>query len=146
MVQDGWLTFLLFFAVSEEVARSGHLEDLGVAVAECIDCQSAKMGYPNDEGLPEHPLYSSGISEGMGAYRLSKSAWLADIESQMKKSRDRIWGSRSSDASSKSPLFHFVVPLKEATFECIARDIRVQGFHRDFDGAFSYVRTRFQEH
>jgi len=148
LVQDGWLTFLLFFAVSEEIGSSGYLDDLGVAVVECIDCQSAKMGYPNDEGFPEHPLYSAGISEGMGVYRLSSSAWLADVESQMKRSRDRIWGSRGMEVSAetKSSLFHFIVPLKEATFEWFARDIQVRGYHRGFDEAFSYVRSRFHEH
>ncbi len=147
LVQDGWLTFLLFFAVSEEVGSSGYLADLGVAVAECIGCSSAKMGYPNDEGLPEHPLYSAGISDGMGVYRLSSSPWLADVESQMRRSRDRIGGLRGIGVSDEQgPLFHFIMPLKEATFECLAGDIQVRGYHRDFDDAFKYVRSRFAEH
>lgn len=86
MVQDGWATFLLFFAVSEEVGSRGFYDDLGYAVLECVYCVSAKMGYPNDEGLPEHPHYSAGINEGMGVYRLGSSPWLTEVESQMQRS------------------------------------------------------------
>ena len=62
LIQDGWKTYLLFFAVSQNVQEDGHLKDLGVAILECIDSSSAKMGYPNDEGLPEHSLWNHGLS------------------------------------------------------------------------------------
>src|SRR4051794_5834302 len=86
MVKDGLCTFLLIHAISEGFAP------LGVAALECIGCSSARMGYPNDEGLPEHPLYHAGIGDGMGVYRFSSSPWLADVEAQMRKSGERIWG------------------------------------------------------
>jgi hypothetical protein len=56
LLQDGRKTYLLFFAVSKVVEESGYFEDLGVAVLDCKRCATAKFGYPNDEGLPEHPL------------------------------------------------------------------------------------------
>lgn len=145
VMQDGWLTFLLFWAVSEEISATGYLDDLGVAVVECEGCQSAKMGYPNDEGLPEHPLYSLGLEDGMGVYRVSDSSWLTDVTAQARKSRDRIWGSQATE-SSRAKVFHFIVPLKESTFECLSHDLRVCKFCPSFDEAFKYVIGRFGEH
>ena len=48
LLADGWKTYLLFFAVSKG-------KDLGVAVLDCDHCVMSKFGYPNDEGLEEHP-------------------------------------------------------------------------------------------
>ncbi len=141
------MTFLLFFAVSEEISALGFLEDLGVAVIECEDCTSAKMGYPNDEGLPEHPFYPDGLADGAAAYSVSESAWLADVETQVKNSRDRIWGGRGMNPTfSKRQQFHFIVPLKEGTFECLAGGLQLRGYFPTFDEAFNYVLERFREH
>ena len=87
VIQDGWITYLLFFAVSRERNQSGFLTDLGVAVVACTDCQIAKFGYPNDEGLPEHPLYDSGI-EGADSSVLEvvPSNWVVEMSAQTRAS------------------------------------------------------------
>jgi hypothetical protein len=54
VLQNGWVTFLLFFAVSKQLNAEGHVTDVGVAVVECEGCSVSKFGYPNDEGLKEH--------------------------------------------------------------------------------------------
>jgi len=41
---------------SKDVGESGRLDDRGVAVLDCQGCVACKFGYPNDEGLAEHPL------------------------------------------------------------------------------------------
>lgn len=61
MIQDSGTTYLLFCAVSKSVDETGYLKDLGIAVVECKHCSAAKFGYPNDEGLAEHPLYTLGL-------------------------------------------------------------------------------------
>ena len=142
LIQDGWRTYVLFFAVSKAVDETGYLKDLGVAVLECVDCVSTKFGYPNDEGLPEHPLYALGLND-MSAYEVRESLWVQEIGAQQLKSTKRIWGSRAMDVPSvnvSSPSRHFILPLKEATFECVASALKVVFFAPHFDAAFEWVR------
>ena len=41
---------------------------------------------------------------------------------------------------------HFVITLKEATFECIAEDLTVVEYAPDYDAAFAYVISEFMKH
>jgi hypothetical protein len=76
VIQDGWSTYVLFFAVSKSVDETGYLRDLGVAVVECQGCSMAKFGYPNDEGRPEHPLYKLGMHDaGSDILEVIASPW-----------------------------------------------------------------------
>src|SRR3982751_1853612 len=96
LMQDGWSTFLLFFACSETVGNSGFLEDKGVAVLECESCAVTKFGYPNDEGLPEHPLYSLGMAVASSPIlEVVGSVWASEVAAQARASSDRIWGGRA---------------------------------------------------
>ena len=148
-MQDGWSTFLLFFACSEAIGSSGYLDDKGVAVLECESCSVTKFGYPNDEGLPEHPLYSLGLANASSAIlEVVGSPWASEVAGQQRASTDRIWGGRGMTrpvSSSKSGR-HFVVLLKEQTFECIATELTVRLFAKDFAEAYLYVQQRFKEH
>lgn len=49
-------------------------------------------------------------------------------------------------STSKIESFHFIVVLKEATFECIAKNLKVAYTADSRDDAFIYVRKRFSEH
>ncbi|WP_143479649.1 hypothetical protein [Aquipseudomonas alcaligenes] len=145
LLQDGWSAFLLFFAVSQTASSSGYLEDLGVAVLECIGCVATKFGYPNDEGLSEHPLYTQGLSSSASSVvEVADSQWVKEVENQMYESTKRIRGSFA--AKSSNTLRHFVICLKELTFECIANELSVAQYAQDFPTALSYVQTRFSEH
>lgn len=138
----------MFFAVTKTVQEDGYLKDLGVAILECVNASSAKMGYPNDEGLPEHPFWSDGLADiESSVVEVSGSQWLADIQHQMNRSANRIWGGRGIEwvpptESSK----HFVITLKEATFECIAESLTVVEYARDFDAAFAFVISEFKKY
>lgn len=148
LLQDGWKTYLLFLAVSKTVQKTGYLKDLGVAIVECVNCTSAKMGYPNDEGLPEHPLWNHGLSEVESSIvEVVGSPCLAEMRDQRERSAKRIWGSRGM---TWTPITesdkHFVVTLKEATFECIAEELTVVEYVRDYDTAFAYVLSDFKKH
>ena len=143
LLQDGWATFLLFRAVSRTVSTSGHLDDLGIAVLECTGCAATKFGYPNDEGLHEHPLYDRGLSDAPTAVvEVTDSAWAREVSEQMRLSTARIWGTSPSSAS----LRHFLICLKELTFECLASQMEVKLYTKDFSAAFAYVQARFSEH
>ena len=138
LMQDGWTAFLLF----EPFASNG------VVVVECERCSSTRFGYPNDEGLEEHPYYHDGISEAESSVLVSSDTpWLSDVVSQQHASSHRIWGKRGMAVPEKRvESFHFIILLKEATFECIAKTLRVAFTAKSMDEAFTYVRQRFAEH
>lgn len=147
-MQDGWKTYLLFFAVTKTVQDNGYLKDLGVAILECVNASSAKMGYPNDEGLPEHPFWHDGLADvESSVVEVSGSQWLADVSEQRHRSAKRIWGRRGRVWESSTKLSkHFVILLKEVTFECIAEELTVVEYVPDFDAAFAFVISEFKKH
>lgn len=145
LIANGWQTFILFHAVSKTSAASGNLTSLGVAVIECIDCLSSRFGYPNDEGRPEHPLFQLGLVEVESSIlEVTDSEWTSEIAAQTAASAVRIWG--KSWQPRPEQLRHFVILLKEATFECIAKDLVVRRFFNAFDEALTYVNGKLKEH
>lgn len=149
VIQDGWATYLLFFAVSRSVDDTGYFKDLGVAVVECKHCSASRFGYPNDEGRPEHPLYNLGLGAAESSVlEIVGSTWAQEIHQQQIASSRRIWGGRNSTwkPSQGGPPRHFIILLKEKTFECLARDVSVQLFAKDFGEALQYVHQKLSEH
>ena len=147
LIQDGWHTFLLFFAVSKDVNEKGFLDDLGVVILECVSCAMTKFGYPNDEGMPEHPLYENGINNiETSIIRVSNSQWLEEVDKQMSASTKRIWGERDTKSTIEkaSSLNHFIITLKELTFECLASDLHVVKYVKTFDEAITYVHGKLE--
>jgi len=147
VVADGWSAFLLFFAVSERVnSATGCLDDLGVAIVEFTECTCLRLGYPNDEGLPEHPLYEQGLSDlAFTVGEVHDSTWIRDVGAQMHASAERIWATRGIRPAARA-LRHFVVPLKEMTVECLASDVTLVKFVESFEEAHAYVHARQAEH
>jgi hypothetical protein len=149
VIQDGWKTYLLFFAVSKEVGASGRLRDLGVAVLDCEACVMATFGYPNDEGLEEHPLYHSGMADiTSSVMEVTDSAWAKEVDGQRVASSQRIWGGRGieRDWTKGCKARHFIIALKEKTFECLASSIAVERFCPTFPEAIAYVMAKLAEH
>ena len=149
LIQDGWSTYLLFFAVSKIKDESGYLKDLGVAVLECAGCSSATFGYPNDEGLLEHPLCGLGMGKiDSSVIEVSGSSWAQEVAKQRQKSAERIWGGRNTTwkPTPLMPQKHFILPLKEKTFECLANDLKVVIFAKTFQEAIEYVNQNLSKH
>jgi hypothetical protein len=148
LLQDGWKTYLLFFAVSKSIDASGFLKDLGVAVLECQECVMSKFGYPNDEGLPERPLYGCGMADAPPAVlEVVDSQWAKEVVGLMAASARRIWdwrGVNSGLAAERAPR-HFIIKLKEATFECLASSLSVVRYCKTSDETFAHVIERFKE-
>jgi hypothetical protein len=146
VIADGWCTYLLFFAVSKMLNANGKLDDLRVAVLRCNHCVSSRFGYPNGEGFPEHPLYDLGLDNSESSVlRIVDSTWTRDVQSQMAASARRIWGARVAE-STPVELHHFLIALKEATFECVAESMTVETYAETFDAAFAHVMKKLAEH
>jgi hypothetical protein len=147
LLQDGWCTYLLFFAVSKTPNESERLDDLGVAVLKCNNCVISQFGCPNDEGLPEHPLFSAMADSESGVLEVVGSRWCEEIVSQMEASACRIRPDHYDKAwlSGAKPR-HFIILLKERTFECIAESLVVERYADTFGQAFQYVIQRMKEH
>jgi len=147
VLQDGWETYLLFFAVSKAVDESGSLEDLGVAVVKCQQCMMAKFGYPNDEGLPEHPLYEFGLDTASSSVlEVVDSPWASELFGQRIASARRIRPQRRCDWIDADQHRHFIVPLKAATFESIASALTVEAYYKTFGEAYAHAIRKFREH
>lgn len=149
LIADALSTYLLFFAVSESANNSGYLTDLGVAIVECKDCCISSFGYPNDEGFSEHPLYEHGLNNITSAViEVVESAWLKDIVAQQTTSAQRIAAKRSmtQNVVHNSSNKHFIIPFKDKTFECIANELVVVDYAKNFQEATEYVFNKLREH
>jgi hypothetical protein len=80
-------------------------------------CQIVKLGYPNDEALPGHPLYPKGLSY-YGLFEVLDSSWVKALAEQ---NLVVFPNATSSGRSSR----HFVVTFHGSTLECIAE--RMEG-------------------
>jgi hypothetical protein len=130
--------FLIFFAITP----TG--KDLGVAVLRCVGCFATKLGSPNDEGLREHELWDKGLGDlDYPVAEVAESIWTEQARDKAPRTRKRIWGEQEAVAF-PHPLRasrHFLIAFKEQTFECLASDLEVVGFHATFGQAFDYVRS-----
>jgi hypothetical protein len=139
----------VIFAVSKQVDESGYLKDLGAAILDCQNCAMSKFGFPNDEGLAEHPLYASVIAEAASSIlEVTESSWEREVTEQRLASARRIWGGRGMDWdwALKRELRHFIVLLKEKTFECFATSLSVKRFCSTFEDAQTLVLDEFSKY
>ena len=130
--------FLVFFSI----APTG--KDLGVAVLRCMDCWATKFGYPNDEGLGEHQLLANGLGElDYPVVEIVESSWAEQMRDEAARTRTRIWGAQQNAAFAQPVRAsrHFLISFKEHTFECLASNLEVVGFHPTFEQAFGFVRS-----
>src|SRR5262249_19044487 len=123
-------TYLVFFAVSKDLTEC---RNLGWAVVLCRECEMTKFGYPNDEGLPEHPLFELGLADAESVLEVVDSKWEREVSGQKIASARRIFQHSpevlASVGKDRSRSLHFIVICKESTFECIASALTVDGFY-----------------
>ena len=114
LIQDEYDAFIVFNAMKIE---NGARIDAGRAVVELVRCLATKFGYPNDEALGGHPLYS----RGLGAYEISEvmnSKW---IDEQIRQNRVNF-----PETPNNTWKRHFVFTFHDSTFECLAADIKIE--------------------
>ena len=114
---------LSFNAMTKKLSKRGVYENLGRAVMEFRGCLVTRFGYPNDEGLPEHPLYDKGLSEADGICEVLNSSWLANEMAKAERTSRRIhgvWPNFFWQVMAKNQR-HFLVSFHDSTFECLAK-------------------------
>lgn len=110
LVHDG-STALLYFTAA---ARSPGTEEERV-VAVCEQCVCSKLGYPNDEALAGHALYSSGLGF-CGIFEVRPSPWMEEV-----KTSNRV----SFPKFDMPDSMHIIVTLHDHTFECLTQKFSV---------------------
>ncbi|MFT3744341.1 MAG: hypothetical protein QM785_08595 [Pyrinomonadaceae bacterium] len=81
-----------------------------------LSCSLAKFGYPNDEGLGGHPLYSKGLSF-YGCFEVINSEWIEELRQNNK----TVYPDREIFAGFR----HFIFSFHDSTFECIAKGVEL---------------------
>ncbi|HEX4142582.1 MAG TPA: hypothetical protein VHY91_03455 [Pirellulales bacterium] len=121
LLQSESAAFLFFNAV----AHSAN-DKLGTAVVEFQRCTQTTFGGPNDEALPEHPLYNKGLRY-YGVFEVLNSSWAIETMARARKSAQRILRDRFEDAYKDHDWStrHFIFTFHDSTFECLARDLQV---------------------
>jgi hypothetical protein len=141
--------YILFGATSKHLdTKTRTFKDLGTAVLCCQNCFATKYGYPNDHGLPEHPLYKHGIEEILDDHsrysavlEVFNSPWSSDIMEQINTSIKRIddplgfWKEITPDK-----VRHFIILFREQTFECIASSMVVERYCETYAETLSFIK------
>lgn len=107
-----------------------YKEEAGTAVVELVHCSISRFGYPNDEAWSGIPL-TRGM--GYGIFEVLNSRWKAELVrlNQFSFPETQEWGGR-----------HFMFLFHDSSFECIARELRLEVSREPFAELFSKVVTR----
>jgi hypothetical protein len=116
-------------------AGSPEMEKLGVVEFERCIC--TKMGTPNDEVLRGHPLDGKGLV-GYRAQRVENSNWLKELEAI-----NAVHNYYKPDGW--RTLKHYILPFHDSTFECVAKDFRVEVRETTFRELLAELCQRFAE-
>ena len=112
VLQDEYDTRLAFHATTK--ASKGSRA--GMAIVTFQRCLLTRFGYPNDEALGEHPLYQRGLGL-YGVFEVLNSSWARSVVVQNRRS----FPETPDDYADR----HFVFTFHGSTFECLAKDLRV---------------------
>jgi hypothetical protein len=96
-----------------------HMDDPDqrAVVVHAEACEGALLGLPNDEARNGHPLYERGLDEVSWTAEVQGSRWIGRLEEM-----NRVHPNH--DSSAFLSLRHFILLLKDSTFEVNARDLR----------------------
>jgi hypothetical protein len=120
-------TFLIFFLPRNDpnwdgtyihVRHPGGSETEPLGIVEFERCICTRMGTPNDEVLHGHPLHGKGLV-GYQAQTVENSNWLKELEAINAVHtyyRPEKWRSFK----------HYILPFHDSTFECVAKDFKVE--------------------
>ncbi len=114
LMQSDYKAYLALY-----LADGGEAEDR-VAVIEWRSCHGAVLGGLNDEAIHGHRLWKRGLREALQARaaEVRNSAWIAAEERA-----NRVHPYH--DPASYAKLRHYILLLKDSTFECLAQGYSV---------------------
>jgi hypothetical protein len=114
LYQDEQTATLSFEAVRRSGDKEFHPEGKIEIIFSGVLC--TKFGYPNDEALAGHPLYSKGLGF-YGFFEVVESAWLTEISKQNRKCFPNCTSYNGR---------HFIITFHDSTFECLADSYKIQ--------------------
>ncbi|MGZ3438096.1 MAG: hypothetical protein ACXVDD_01185 [Polyangia bacterium] len=128
VLASSWKVFLLY-------EPSG---DVGATVVvELVRCSAHRLGAPNDEVLHGHPLHGRGL-EPYRAHLIANSRWIADLMRI-----NSVHDLYKPDAWSRAR--HYLLVFKEAIFECIAHDHRIERVDVTMHDAVAMIASRLRD-
>lgn len=148
LLQSESAVFLLFNAMSDDKNADGYYERVGTAVMEFKGCCRTLFGGPNDEALPEHPLYLKGLADfGYGICEVLNSSWAKEVMNRSRRSAERIWGDRFEKVYEKHDWStrHFIITFHDSTFECLADDLVLTVHKEPFTELLSRISQKLME-
>ena len=113
LLRDDHRTYLTFRSCARSVTEGAG----PTAIVTFERCLITKFGYPNDEALDGHPLSARGLA-AYGVFEVLDSSWARSVVIQ---NRVRFPATPDDYAGR-----HFVFAFHDSTFECLARDLRVE--------------------
>ena len=138
LLQSEGSAFLLFNAMRDTTRPfpSGgyYKEDAGIAIVELVLCSITKFGYPNDEAWSHIPR-TRGLSYGV--FEILNSSWKAELTRL-----NRFAFPGTKDSSDR----HFLFLFHDSSFECIARELRVDAVRESFADVFRDVSLKVFAH
>ena len=134
LLQTEKKAFLAFNAMRDTARPAPHggfyKEEAGTAVVELVHCSITKFGYPNDEAWSGIPR-TRGM--GYGIFEVVNSRWKEELIrlNQFSFPETREWRGR-----------HFLFLFHDSSFECIAKELRLELSREPFRDLFSKVVSR----
>jgi hypothetical protein len=108
----------LLYYVAESWRTSQGLEgDRYVAICSFRLYSGVYLGVPNDEALPNHPLYERGLGY-YGAFRVEHSAWAAALS--------EVGHRKDAPRMAAPQRTHWIITMHDSTFECVADTVTVE--------------------
>ena len=119
LLQSESTTFLTFNAQKETDKPSPYggfyTTEAGTAIIEFTNCLITKFGHPNDEASMSIPKYKD-LDFAYGICEVKKSDWVKELETL---------NSFQFPNSSYSEYRHFLIFFHDSTFECIAKEFKL---------------------
>jgi hypothetical protein len=134
LLQTEERAFLLFNAMRKTRRPSPdggfYKEAAGIALVELVGCSVTKFGYPNDEAWSGIPLTKGAV---YGVFEVENSLWKQQLVrlNQFSFPETRDWSGK-----------HFIFLFHDSSFECIARELRLELSNEPFQQIFAAVAAR----
>lgn len=133
VLRTEYKTVLTFSAVRG--TPEGRRLSVGYGIIQFEGCSLTKFGYPNDEALPGHPLYSKGLSY-YGVYEVRNSLW-----GRQTAEMNRVSFPNTPDFNEK----HFIFTFHDSTFECLAAGLKASVSAEPYSKIFADLTMRVFE-